>query len=145
MCLPIIGGVISGIGAAMGAMSAKAQAQGQAAMDRRQAGIEAQTSAYKADRTQDDINRTTGQQRAGFAANGVGLSGSAADTIADTTEEGALDVAAIRWNSKLTQDNLKYKAKLNDMNAKQAGMAAPIAFLSPVISGIGTYSSSFGS
>jgi len=130
MCLPIIGGVISGIGAAMGAMSAKAQAQGQAAMDRRQAGIEAQTSAYKADRTQDDINRTTGQQRAGFAANGVGLSGSA---------------AAIRWNSKLTQDNLKYKAKLNDMNAKQAGMAAPIAFLSPVISGIGTYSSSFGS
>lgn len=145
MCLPVIGGVISGVGAAMGAMSAKAQAQGQAAMDRRQANIEATTAGYKADRTQDDINRTTGQQRAGFAANGVGLSGSAADTIADSAEEGALDVAAIRWNSKLTQDNLRYKAKLNDMNAKQAGMSAPIAFLSPVISGIGTYSNSFGS
>jgi len=144
MCLPIIGGVISGVGAAMGAMGARAQAKGQAAMDRRQAGIEAATGAYKADRTQDDINRTTGQQRAGFAANGLALSGSAADTIYDSTEEGALDVAAIRWNSKLTQDNLKYKAKMEDMNAKQAGLAAPIAFLSPVINGIGTYTSKFG-
>lgn len=143
MCLPIIGGVISGVGAAMGAMSAKAQAKGQAAMDRRQAEIEGVTAGYKADRTQDDINRTIGQERAGFAANGVGLSGSAADTIADSTEEGALDVAAIRWNSKLTQDNLRYKAKLSDMNAKQAGFAAPIAFLSPTINGIATYKSSF--
>lgn len=143
MCLPVVAGVISGVGAAMGAASAKASAQGQANMDRRQADIETQTGAYKAARTQDDINRTIGQERAGFAANGVGLSGSAADTISDSTEEGALDVAAIRWNSKLASDNLKYKAKLGDMNARQAGMAMPLAFLSPVIEGVGKYQSSF--
>ncbi len=143
MCLPIIGGVISGIGAAMGAQSAAAQAKGQEQMDLRQAGIEQKTSAYKADRTQDDINRTLGQERAGFAANGVGLTGSAADTISDSTEEGALDVAAIRWNSKLAGDNLRYKAKLDNMNAKAASASVPFAFAAPVINGISTYSSSF--
>jgi hypothetical protein len=143
MCLPIVAGVISGVGAAMGAAGQQAQAKGQQAMDERQAAIERTTGAYKADRTQDDVNRTLGQERAGFAANGVGLSGSAADTISDSTEEGALDVAAIRWNSKLAGDNLMYKAKLDNMNAKQAGMAIPFAFAAPVINGIGTYKSSF--
>lgn len=143
MCLPIIGGVISGVGAAMGAASSAAQYKGQAKMDERQAAIEATTSAYKADRTQDDINRTLGQERAGFAANGVGLSGSAADTISDSTEEGALDVAAIRWNSRLAGDNLRYKAKMNNMNASQAQSAVPFAFAAPVINGIATYKSSF--
>jgi len=143
MCLPIIGGIVSGVGAAMGALSARAQAKGQAEMDRRQAGIEATTGAYKAARTQDEIDRTIGSQRAGFAANGLAMSGSAADTIASTAEEGALDVAAIRWNSKLVGDNLRYKAKLEDANASQAGMAAPLAFLAPTINGIATYQSQF--
>lgn len=143
MCLPIIGGIIQGAGAAMGALSARAQAKGQAEMDRRQAGIEATTGAYKAARTQDEIDRTIGSQRAGFAANGLAMSGSAADTIASTAEEGALDVAAIRWNSKLVGDNLRYKAKLEDANASQAGMAAPLAFLAPTINGIATYQSQF--
>lgn len=125
----------------MGAAAQAASAKGQEAMDKRQGQIEGQVGAYKAERTQDDINRTLGSQRAGFAANGVGLSGSAADTISDTTEEGALDVAAIRWNSKLQQDNYKYKAKLDNMNAQQANMAAPIAFLAPVVNGIATYQS----
>jgi len=143
MCVPIIGGIVAGVGAAMGAAAQAASAKGQAAMDRRQADIEQKTGAYRADRTQDDVNRTLGAQRAGFAANGVGLTGSPADTISDTAEEGALDVAAIRWNSKLQQDNYNYKAKLDDMNAKQASMAAPIAFLSPTINGIATYQSQF--
>ena len=128
----------------MGALSARAQAKGQAEMDRRQAGIEATTGAYKAARTQDEIDRTIGSQRAGFAANGLALSGSAADTVASTAEEGALDVAAIRWNSKLVGDNLRYKAKLEDANASQAGIAAPLAFLTPTINGIATYKSTFG-
>lgn len=143
MCLPIIGGVISGVGAAMGAAAQAASAKGQQAMDERQAGIEVATGAYKADRTQDDVNRTLGQERAGFAANGVGLSGSAADTISDSAEEGALDVAAIRWNSKLAGENLQYKAKLDNMNAQQATAAIPFAFAAPVINGISTYKSSF--
>ena len=143
MCLPIIGAVVSGVGAAIGAMAQSASYKGQAEFERRQAKIETQTGGYKAERTQDEIKRTTGAQRAGFAANGVGLDGSAADTIFDTTEEGALDVAAIRWNSKLASDNLNYKAKLSDMNAGIAKASAIPAFLSPVIGGLAQMSSSF--
>lgn len=135
MCLPIIGGIISGVGAAMGAAGQAAQAEGQANMDRRQAEIEAVTGGYKAARTQDNVDRVAGAQRAGFAANGVGMSGSAADVIQDSAEEGALDVAAIRWNSGLQQDNSRYSAKLNDMNAKIATAAIPFAFATPVING----------
>lgn len=143
MCLPIIGGVVSGIGAAMGAAGQKASYEGQAALDKRQARIEQATGNYKAERQQDQNDRALGQARAGFAANGVGLSGSAADTVAESAQEGALDVAAIRWNSRLASDNSRYRAKMNEMNAGIAGSAAPIAFLAPTINGISTYASSF--
>lgn len=136
MCLPIIGGIISGIGAAMGAAGQAAQAKGQANMDRRQAQIEGEVGGYKAARTADNNQRVAGAQKAGFAANGVGMTGSASDVILDSTQEGALDVAAIRWNSGLQQDNLRYSAKLNDMNAKIATAAIPFAFATPVINGI---------
>lgn len=144
MCLPIIGGLISGAGAAMGALGRKASLKGQAEFEKRQAGIETATGAYKAERTQDEVNRTTGAQRAGFAANGIALAGSAADTVASTAEEGALDVAAIRWNSKLAADNLVYKSKLSTMNANIEGKSAIPAFLTPTINGIASYASSFG-
>lgn len=143
MCLPIVGAVISGVGAAMGAAGQAAGYKAQAALDRRQAQIERETGYYKAQRQQDQNDRALGQARAGFAANGVGLSGSAADTIAESAQEGALDVAAIRWNSRLAQDNSNYRAKVNDMNAGIASAAAPIAFLSPVIEGVGKYQSQF--
>jgi hypothetical protein len=143
MCVPIIAGIVSGVGAAMSASAQAANAGTQANFERRQAEIETSTGAYKAERTQDEIDRTLGQQRAGFAANGVALSGSAADTIASSAEEGALDVAAIRWNSKLSSDNLKFKAKMSDANASQAKAAMPFAFMAPVLNGIGTYQSSF--
>lgn len=144
MCLPIIGGIISGVGAAMGAMASAASAKGQAEFERRQADIELKTGGYKAERTQDALSRTTGQQRAGFAANGLALSGSPLDVIAGTEEEGQLDIKAIRWNSKLASDNLNYKAKLSDQNAKIASLSAIPAFLTPTINGIAEYKSSFG-
>lgn len=143
MCLPVIGGIVSGVGAAMGAAGEAAGARANAALQRRQAQIEKQTGAYKADRKNDEVTRVVGQQRAGFAGNGIALSGSAADTIADSTEEGALDVAAIRWNSRLAADNLSYQAKVSDMNAGIASSAIAPAFLAPTINGIAQYTSSF--
>lgn len=144
MCWPIIGGIISGAGAAMGALGRKASLKGQAEFEKRQAGIETATAGYKAQRTQDEVSRVAGAQRAGFAANGIAMTGSAADTVASTAEEGALDVAAIRWNSQLAADNMMYKSKLSTMNAKIEGQSAIPAFAAPVINGIATYASSFG-
>lgn len=148
--LPIIGGVLAGVGGAMKAKAEQASLDAQAQFNDRQAKIERMAGAYKAERTQDQVDRTLGAQRAGFAANGVSLSGgSPADVIVDSAAEGALDVAAIRWNSGLAADNYRYKAKIDRMNAKAAGRAAPLAFITPIIGGvsegIGNMQTSFAS
>lgn len=143
MCLPIIAGVVSGIGAVMGAKSQQAGLEASADFKDRQSALEREAGAQKANQVQGQVSRTLGAQRAGFAASGVGLTGSAADTILDSAEEGALDVATVRWNSALASDNLKYDAKIDRMNAKSAGRAAPLAFLAPVISGTAQYASEF--
>lgn len=143
MCLPIIGAVVSGIGAAMGAMNAAAQDKANAALERRNAEIERETGSFEGARKADEVKRVLGSARAGTAANGIAMSGSAFDVIDESAQEGALDVAAIRWNSRLKQDNSLYRAKIHDMNAKANKMAAPIAFISPVIEGVAKYQSSF--
>jgi len=147
MCLPVlgvIGSVISGIGAAMGAAAQAASHRAQAEAQRRQADIERRMGAYKAERQQDQVDRVLGQQRANFAGTGLALTGGAADTIMDSATEGALDVAAIRWSSASQADTHMYNAKIEDMNAKSAQRSVPIAFLTPVISGVASYGSNFG-
>ena len=143
MCLPILGAVVSGVGAAMGAMAQASQARAQAELQRRQAEIERESGSYEGARTMEKVERVLGSARAGVAASGLGLSGSAGASVDESATEGALDVAAIRWNSKPRVDNKLYEAKISDMNARMASAAAPIAFLSPVISGIAQYRSSF--
>lgn len=113
-------------------------------MAKRQANIELETGAYKAARTKDQVQRVLGSQRAAFAANGVGMTGSSQDVVLDSAQEGALDVAAIQWNSGLAADNLRYKASVSKMNAGIAGAAIGPAFLAPTISGVAEYASSFG-
>lgn len=149
MCLPavagILGAVVSGIGAAQQAKAQQASLEAQAKMQKREIEVENYTASYEQARTQDKIDRTLGAQRAGFVASGINLSGSAQDIIHDTATEGALDVAAIRWNSKLRKDKLGYESEISRMNAKAAGRAAPLAFIAPVISGAAQYGSAFGS
>jgi hypothetical protein len=146
MCLPVlglIGGVVSGIGAAMGANAEAAGLEGQAKFKERQAIMEREAGGAKARQIQGQVDRTSGAQRAGFAANGIALSGSAEDVLIDSAEEGALDVATVRWNSALAADNLKYQAKMDRMNAKTARRSAPLAFLSPVISGAASFAGEY--
>lgn len=149
MCLPavvgILGSVVSGIGGLMGVKAQQQQLNAQSEMERRQAGIEQTVGSYKAQRQQDNVARALGAQRAGFAANGLDISsGSPLDVIEESATEGALDVAAIRWNSKLASDNLRFKSENSKAQAKVVGASAPFAFLSPVLSGVAQYSSSFG-
>ena len=147
MCLPalaIVGGIVSGIGAAMGAEANAASLDAQAKFKERQAQMEKMAGGIKAERTGEQVDRVLGNQRAGFAANGLALDGSAADVIAETATEGQLDIDTIRWNSNLSADNLRYQAKIDKMNAKAERRAAPLAFLAPTLNGIASYSSSFG-
>lgn len=143
MCLPILGGIVSGVGAAMGMMAQKAQANAQAELSTRQANIEREAGSYEGARKTEQVERVLGSARAAAASNGVAVAGTTLDVIDESAKEGALDVAAIRWNSGLRVDNNKYEAKVGKMNARIAGMAAPIAFVSPVIDGVAKYVSSF--
>lgn len=151
MCLPVLGAVVGLVGsvvsgvAAAGQMKAQQESlNAQSKLQERQAEINTKTGDYEAERVVDVVKRTTGAQRAGFAANGLGLQGSAADVIADTAQEGALDVAAIKWNSALKADNLKYESKITKMNADSAGRAAGLAFIAPVLGGVAKFAGSFG-
>lgn len=148
MCMAaigILGGVISGLGAMQQANAAAASHKANADMERRQAAIERTAGSFKAQRQQDQVDRVAGQQRAAIGGSGISLtSGSAEDIVSETAEEGALDVAAIRWNSGLAGDNYTYKSKISDMNAKSAKSSAPLAFITPVIGSVARYQSSFG-
>lgn len=139
----IAGAVVSGIGAAAQMQAQAANHQMQAAMQDRQAQIEQAAGEYEAARTQDVVKKTLGAQRAGFLANGLSLQGSADDVIDDTAREGALDIAAVQWNSKLKVDNQKYAAKVSRANADSASSAVGISFLSPVLGGMARFAGSF--
>lgn len=144
MCLPIIGGVISGIGAVMGAKAQSDSLKAQSRFEARQADLERMSGSIKATRQREQVDRILGQQRAGFAANGVAMDGSAFDVAADTEREGDLDVQSIRWNSQIASDNLKYKSEVSKANAKAVSKQIPISFMTPVISGLAQYGQSFG-
>lgn len=143
--LGLIGSVVSGVGAAMGAQAQAASHRAAAAAQRRQANLETMSGSYQSQRKQEQVDRVLGQQRAAYASSGIALTGGAADTIQDSATEGALDVAAIRWGSGMQAQTHEYNAKIEDMNARSASRSAPIAFLTPVISGVARFGSSFGS
>jgi hypothetical protein len=143
--LGLLGGVVSGVGAAMGMNAEAAGLDAQSKFKKRQAAMETEAGAAKARQIQGEVDRTAGAQRAGFAANGIALSGSAEDVILDSAEEGALDVATVRWNSKLASDNLRYSAKIDKMNAKSTRKAAPLAFIAPVLSSAASFAGEYAS
>lgn len=148
MCTPIlglIGGIVSGIGAMAQANAAAANAEAQAKLQERQALIERTTGSYKAERTAERVRQVEGNQRANYAASGLALTGTPGEIIEDSATQGALDIAAIRWNSRLNADNLGYEAKVSKMNAANARAAAPIAFLTPVLGSVAKFGTSFGS
>jgi hypothetical protein len=151
MCNPAIGaaiglfgGVLQGIGAAQGhednAVSYEMKAKG---LDRDIA-AEKQSSAYATAAARTNIAKTQGNVRAGYAANGLALSGSAADVLRESATEGDLDVAAIQWNSQVKVGSLSYERDTYLENAKRERGAKGLAFLSGVVGGAAKFGGSFG-
>lgn len=139
MCTPlalgIAGGVVSGIGSFQqkqtDAMNYTMQANGL----QRDINAEKEASAFEIASTRREVSKTLGSARAGYAANGLALSGSAAEVIDQSAIQGELDLETIRWNSKVKQDNLSYQQAGARANAKASKAAAPIAFFGSVFSG----------
>lgn len=148
MCMAavsLIGSVVQGIGAKAQSNQEAENLKAQAAAQRRQAGITQTTGAYQATRKQEEVARVLGQNRAAYAGSGVALSGTPADVIAENAVEGALDVAAIRWNSGMDASSQRYNASVSDVSAKATKKAGNIAFITPIIGGIAKFGSEFGS
>lgn len=141
MCAPmaifgLLGAVVSGLGAMAQAKAQQEQEEYKAKLERRQAMIQREAGAFKGRKQADEVKRALGKQRAGYASSGLALEGSPAMVIEESAEEGALDVAAIRWNSNLQEQTHEYNAKVHDMNAKAAKQAAAFALLTPIIGGV---------
>jgi hypothetical protein len=140
----LLGGVLQGVGAAQGRMDNAASLDATAEGIDRDIRSERESSAYEVARTTDAVKRTLGSQRAGFTANGISLSGSAADVIESTATEGDLDIAAIRWNSKSKQDSMGFQRDVTRVNAGRERAAAPLAFITPVIGSVAKFGGQFG-
>lgn len=138
MCTPlalgIAGGVVSGIGAFNQKQTDATNYTMQANGLQRDIDAEKQASAFEIASTRREVSKTLGSARAGYAANGLALSGSAAEVIDQSAIEGELDLAAIRWNSGVKVGNLEYAQKGARANAKASKQAAPLAFFGSVFS-----------
>lgn len=147
MCGPVlglIGGIVSGIGAFMGAQAQAQSYRAEAAYQQRQAQMEREAGSYEAAQKQDQLRRLIGAQIAGYAANGLAITGSPLGAIQSSAKEGAKDIAAIRYGSRVRENNSLDQASISRMNATNASRAAPIAFLSPVIQSATRLGGSFG-
>lgn len=142
--LGVAGGVMQGVGAAQqretAAQSAEITAQG---IDR-DIGAERTATAYTIARTREGIARTQGKARAGFASNGLALSGSAATVLRESAIEGDLDVEAIKWSSNEKIKSMEFSRDTYRYNAGQERAAAPLAFATPVIGSVARFAGSFG-
>lgn len=136
--LGIIGGLVQGIGAYSSQMTQAAQYNAQSKALTKQAQGERNVGAYESARAQEKGDRVVSQQVTGMAAKGLDInSGTPLDVIQDSSTEVALDVGTIRSNFQTQSNKTDYEAKIAKMNYKSAKAAAPLAFLAPVIGGVG--------
>ncbi len=143
MGLGLLGGVLQGAGAAQQRETNAATLEMRNAAISRDITAEEYSSAYQIAAKRVDIAKTQGKARAGYAANGLALSGSAADVLRDSAIEGDLDVAAIRWNSETKIGGMRYEQDVNTHNAAEERGAAGLAFVTPIISGAARFGGSF--
>ena len=151
MCTPVMAlagvgiaaGIAQGAAAASATNTRAANQDTQAQLQDRQAGVEEEAGAYEAARLSENVARAIGDQRAQYAANGIALTGSAADVINESALEGALDVEAIRWNSDIRADNLRMEAKVSRSNAADTRSSAGLRFLTPVLGSTARFGGAF--
>ncbi len=140
LALGLIGGVIQGIGAAQQAQNAAANAEAQRQAALRDAAIKQEQGSYEGARAKERGGQLVGKQVATYSAGGINPStGSPVQTIATTAADVQLDIAAARWGTQRSVENSIYESKVAEMNKKSAQQAAPIAFLTPIISSFGTF------
>jgi hypothetical protein len=133
MCVAILGAIVSAAGSAIGIAQQAAMYRQQAAMHERQSILERQAGQYRADRETERVQAAIGQGAAAAAAGGLRMTGTTGQAITDIGTSGALDVAATRWNARLSSDNERILAANARQNASNTMMGLPFAVVTPFI------------
>lgn len=136
MCLAalsLVGGIISGIGGMMAAQQQAAQYRAQEALYKRQAALEREAGSYAAEKKLTQGMQMLGEQFAVYGERGV-----AADpyVINSSAHQVDLDVAMIRRNAQIAEDNELYKSKVAAMNAEGASRSVFFAGITPIINSV---------
>lgn len=139
MCIALVGLIGAGISAAgmiAQGKQAEAMANYQAKALERQATADAQASAYEGMRERHKQELQQAAARAQVGASGVAMTGSPTDVLAANAREGALDVQAIQYGSRLRQGNLHTQAGISRFSGRQARQAANIGAAGAVVGGL---------
>lgn len=131
--LSIAGGVMQGVGAAQQMKAQAVSHANEAEMKELQKHEQHMASAYKMARLTDEAKRIGGQQRAATVEGGLTMTGSAMDVAMDTANEIDLDLAAIKFNSNLTETHLEVGRQADLKRSADANSAVGLAFLTPIL------------
>ncbi|WP_448953073.1 hypothetical protein [Labrys neptuniae] len=135
--LGLVGTAVSVAGAIQQGNAAKAQADAQAAAQRRQAVIETQTGEYQAQRKNEEGQQIIGQQMAAVGGSGFTNDGSPTDVYKSTASSNRLDQDAIRWNATNQSNNLTYQAQLSNIQGKNAQTGSYLSAAGNLFGGLG--------
>lgn len=134
MCLPALAGIGAGLGSAMsaigtavsvagtifGAVQQSNQMKQQAAMHERQAELERISGSYRAEREAERVRQAVGTGVAAASGSGLRITGTTQQAVQDIGTEGAMDVAATRFGTRVAADNERILGAQARSNARSA-------------------------
>ena len=127
---------LSAVGSIMQGNQAKAAGEAQQASYQQAADNERLASGYEATRVADKNARASSAALTQVATSGVGLTGSPTEVLADNAVQSQMDIDAIRFGSKIKQNNLMTQGDLALMQGQQKQQAGYIGAATNAVSGI---------
>ncbi len=127
---------LSAVGSVMQGNAAAEAGDAQQAAYRQAAEAERVSSEFEVSRTAEKNRRATSAALVQVAGSGVSLTGSPTEVLADNAIQSQMDIDAIRFGSKIKQNNLITQGDLAKMQGDQKQQAGYLGALTSVGSGL---------
>jgi hypothetical protein len=128
------------------------QAQQQSELQNRQANNEATAGQFQEARKREQAAKLSSQQRTLVGGSGFTMGGSPTDVVIDSRQGAELDASALRYGTKIKQDNLLYQSGVSQWNrdrhyeaADEKQQAGVFGAISPFLGLATKLGGSFGS
>lgn len=144
MVAGLVGSVVSAVGAASQANAQANAMQAQADAERRKGLQEDAVKQQEASSRDRETKKVLSDQRAGFAASGGGLGGSAATVMDQTAGRGIFNREAALWEGREAKAGRENQARVYEMQASAARQAGTMNALSAVVGGVSSVFKSGG-